>query len=88
MEEDSDSEDEYMEVDYVVGGGGLAEARQESLRLLDEPQHVRGLVQTISRNPDPAILTAVCTVCHTLMAHNKLLIHRTRLANQSCVLVY
>ena len=76
--DDSDSEEDYMDVGGPGGGGSQCEVRQECLRLLDQPQHVRGLVQTISRDPDPAVLSAVCTVCHALMAQNKLLIHRTR----------
>ena len=46
--------------------------------MLDQPQYIKGIISTVSRDPDPGTITAICTVCHTLMAHNKLLVHKTR----------
>ncbi len=59
-------------------GSSLADVRQDCLRLLNQPQYVRGIISTTGRNPDSTTLTAISTVCHTLMAHNKLVIHKTR----------
>ena len=56
----------------------LAEIRQECVKLLDQAQYIKGIISTVSRDPDPGTITAICTVCHTLMAHNKLLVHKTR----------
>ncbi len=52
--------------------------RQECVKLLDQSQYVKGIISTVNRDPDPGTITAICTVCHTLMAHNKLLVHKAR----------
>ena len=64
---------------YQVGiGASLPQVRRECVRLLDQPRLVKGIMAAIKREPDHATLTAVCTVCHTLMVQNTLVIPRTR----------
>ena len=53
--------------------------RHECLRLIDTRDHVHGIIRTLGNSPHIHVITAVCTLCHTLLVRNKLHIHQTRL---------
>jgi len=81
FEEDDSDDEEEMESQEQDGGcfGSVGELRVHCLRLLNLPAHVRGLILAAGGSDDLDTLTAICTVCHTLISHNRLMIHNTRL---------
>lgn len=71
-------DDLWVDIGQDGSYGSVSKVRQECVRLLDSTHLVKGIVSAISRDPDQTTLTAVCTVCHTLMTQKKLIIPRTR----------
>ncbi|XP_033636657.1 ubiquitin-protein ligase E3C-like [Asterias rubens] len=78
-DDDSDSEDD-MDVmeNQVEGASSLFEIRDHCLQTLNSADHVNWLLTAVSKS-DVSVLTALCSICHTLMVEHKLHVPRTKL---------
>jgi len=58
----------------------VAEVCQSCVEMLSRPVLVRQLLLVTEQRPTLGVLTCTATVCHSLLYHKKLAIHRTRSA--------
>ncbi|XP_074640383.1 ubiquitin-protein ligase E3C-like [Tubulanus polymorphus] len=73
---DDDSDDDCMDVPT----DNLGRCSEESLRYIQEAEQVNCIISVVQReNPPPSVVFAICTICHTLMAKHKFVVHRDRL---------
>ncbi|XP_022110390.1 ubiquitin-protein ligase E3C-like [Acanthaster planci] len=78
-DDDPDTEEEMEMADpYFGGASSLAEIRDECLQILNLPQNARSLLAVVSKS-DISVLTALCSICHTLMVNHKMHVPRTAL---------
>ncbi|XP_006621472.1 ubiquitin-protein ligase E3C [Apis laboriosa] len=71
---DSDSESTTSMIDQ-----DQADILHECSEMLNEEQHVQGILLAVDRSKDPAILQPLCQLCHHLLITNKLAIHKYKL---------
>ncbi|XP_041360114.1 ubiquitin-protein ligase E3C-like [Gigantopelta aegis] len=76
--DDSDSEED-MFPDERQGIKNLVELREECLRLLDTPSHLKCMLSCLHQRCDARLLEAVSVICHTLLSQQRITVHRLRL---------
>lgn len=72
--DDSDTESNTSMIDQEQ-----ADILQQCLEMLNEQQHVQGILLAVDRSKDPAVLQPLCQLCHHLLVTNKLAIHKYKL---------
>ncbi|XP_063962252.1 ubiquitin-protein ligase E3C-like [Lytechinus pictus] len=78
-DEDSDmEEDDVRDVVEFGSASTISEIREQCVRQVNSQAHVQCLIATTTQGNVPA-LTALCTLCHSLMVDHKLHVPRTRL---------
>ncbi|XP_013415236.1 ubiquitin-protein ligase E3C [Lingula anatina] len=78
QESDSDDEEMMDTVDYETAEG-LVAVKEQCVQVIDSPKFVNSVLISLSRDPSETTLSAVCTLCHTLMSKYGLTVHKVRL---------
>ncbi|OWF54780.1 ubiquitin-protein ligase E3C-like [Mizuhopecten yessoensis] len=76
--QDDDSDDE-MDVDQLFPTDGLQKIQQDCMTFLNSPNFVQRVIECHGNKMSHDIVSAICVVCHALMTHHHLEIHKVRL---------
>lgn len=76
IEDMEDSDNEYNIATFDLEE---AEILEQCIDMLNEQQHVYQILQIVDRGQDLTVLQPLCELCHNLLIHNKLAMHKYKL---------
>ncbi|KAK7488482.1 hypothetical protein BaRGS_00020267 [Batillaria attramentaria] len=77
--DDSDDEDEPMVVEEESNFRNLRDVREECLRILDSPGHLKCILTCLHEMPEDDTIQRVASICHVLLSQQHVGVHKMRL---------